>query len=172
MIAALQVPFRDARAADLGLAVRLGASEPRPALAALALVLGGVRLELRILGGSHEARVSADGDGGLALAEVVACDAPGGAALPERRDLRAAGRRYRFRARTARLSDAALAALAGRLASEVGSSPRGLVGRFPGHPAALTAALAEARPGGVGWRTWHLYPDLGEVVRTHSALSA
>jgi hypothetical protein len=167
VIADLRVPFRDARAADLGFALALGAAAPRPALAALELEAGDVVLELRILGGSHAARVRA---AGLDLTETVACDAAGGA-LPALHEAAAAGRSYRFIAATHRPGATALAVLAARLRELLGPCPRGVVAGFPGHPDALTAAVLEADETGVGWRTWHLYPGAGEVVRTATVLA-
>jgi hypothetical protein len=167
VIADLRVPFRDARASDLGFALALGDAPPRPALAVLELAAGGVTLEVRILGGSHAARVRG---AGLDLTETVACDA-GGGALPALHEAAAGGRSYRFTAETRRPGAAALAALAARLRGSLGPCPRGVVAGFPGHPDALTAAVLEAGERGVGWRTWHLYPGAGEVVRTATVLA-
>jgi hypothetical protein len=167
VIADLRVPFRDARAADLGFALALDAVPPRPALAVLELEAGDVTLEVRILGGSHAARVRG---AGLDLTETVACDAAG-VALPTLHEAAAAGRSYRFTADTRRPGAAALAAVAARLRDLIGPCPRGVVAGFPGHPDALTAAVLEADETGVGWRTWHLYPGAGEVVRTATVLA-
>jgi hypothetical protein len=166
VIADLRVPFRDARAADLGFALALGAATPRPGLAVLELEADGIALEVRILGGSHAARARG---AGFDLTETVACDAAGGA-LPALHEAAAADRRYRFTADTKRPGPSALAALAALLRRRLGPCPRAVVAGFPGHPDALTAALVEPGPESVGWRTWHLYPDAGEVVRTATAL--
>jgi hypothetical protein len=166
VIAVLRVPFRDARAADLGFALALGAATPRPSLAVLELEAADVCLEVRILGGSHAARVRG---AGLDLTETVACDAAGGA-LPARHETAHAGRRYRFTAETARPGPDAVAALAERLRRRLGPDPKAVVAGFPGHPDALTAAVLHAGAGAAGWRTWHLYPHAGEVVRTVTVL--
>jgi hypothetical protein len=167
VIATLEVPFRDTTAADLGFRLTTEAVNPRPALACLELDFGAVRLELRILGGSHEARAYVAGVG---LSEVVACDAPGADALPPSHAVPAAAGAYRFRSEAVALDPPALASAAERLAAQVGASPSGIVGRFPGHPAALTALLASPRADGVGWESWHLYPGAGELVWTTSVL--
>lgn len=166
MIRELAVPFRDAGAGDLGFA--LGHADPaRAALAELVLELGGARVSLRVLGGSHEVRLA---HGGAEVAELVACDGPCGP-LPARHGADLGPGRYDFRAATRRLAPAALAAEAGRLEARLGADPHALVGRFPGDPAALTALEAWGRPGRLGWRTWHLYPRTGEVVCTASVVS-
>lgn len=167
MIATLEVPFRDTRTADLGFRLTSGEIGPRPALACLQLDLGEVRLELRILGGSHEARAHVAGEG---LSEVVACDAPGAGALPASHEAPAAAGPYRFQSQGVRLGPTALVSAAERLAAEVGASPWGIVGRFPGHPAALTALSAAPRADGIRWASWHLYPGAGELVWTTSVL--
>ena len=166
MIADLRVPYRDARAADLAFALALAAATPRPALAVLELEAGDVALEVRILGGSHAARARG---AGFDLTETVACDA-GGGALPALHEAAAPGRRYRFTADTSRPGAGGVAAVAAGLRRRLGPHPRAVVAGFPGHPDALTAAVVDVAPEAVGWRTWHLYPHAGEVVRTVTVL--
>ncbi len=101
----------------------------------------------------------------------MACDAAGGA-LPALHEAAAADRRYRFTADTSRPGPSALAALAALLRRRLGPCPRAVVAGFPGHPDALTAALLELGRESVGWRTWHLYPQTGEVVETITEIDA
>ncbi len=162
MQATLTAPYADVRAADLVL--ELDAAQA-PALETLELVLGRFRLELRLLGHSHQAVVIAPG---FALSETVSCR-PGGAdvaRLPGARAVRRDGRAYAFSAELLELEafdgDALVAA--------VGADPRGLVGLFRGRDTAFTALRGAAVEGpgasGVRWETWHAYPQTGELVRT------
>jgi hypothetical protein len=146
----LDVPYIDARAADLTLT--LGAP-PEPALEVLR---AGV-VELRLLGSSHQALV----DGGETLSETVACRPGGAGALPAR--TRDGG--YSFHARVARLAPADYARRAQEIIAAVAGD--GLVAVFPGPADAFTAL----RPGpGPSWDTWHGYPQSGELVHTRSTL--
>jgi hypothetical protein len=44
------------------------------------------------------------------------------------------------------------------------------VGAFPGSPDALTVLSARPLATGWSWRSWHVYPAGGEVVRTTGSL--
>lgn len=62
--------------------------------------------------------------------------------------------------------------------SEVGCIEKGLADSyaqcsvmFPGQPGAVTALTCSASSNGLVWRTWHCYPQSGEVVKTRSVLS-
>ena len=44
----------------------------------------------------------------------------------------------------------------------------GLAGVFPGSPHAFTAMLAQRHEGQVHWRTWHAYPQDGQLVATRT----
>ena len=162
MRATLTAPYADVRAADLVL--ELDAPEA-PALETLELALGAFRLELRLLGHSHQAVVTAPG---FALSETVSCRPGGGedARLPGARAVRRDGRAYAFSAAVSGLDELDRAALVAAVAAD----PRGLVGVFGGQAGAFTALRGTAveRPGasGVGWETWHAYPQTGELVRT------
>lgn len=46
--------------------------------------------------------------------------------------------------------------------------PHGLAGTFPGSPHAFTAMLAQRSEGQVRWRTWHAYPQEGQLVATRT----
>lgn len=46
--------------------------------------------------------------------------------------------------------------------------PHGLAGTFPGSPYAFTAMLAQRIEGQVRWRTWHAYPQEGQLVVTRT----
>lgn len=164
MLVELSVPYADVRAGEL--ALTLGAP-PEPALDRLACVVGGVELELRLLGCSHQALAG----GGALLSETVACRPGAPAGLPARHDRPG----YRFTARVERLTPGAFAARARTLIEAASADPAGLVGVFPGPGPAFTALRARpaAEAGGgpaAAWSTWHAYPQTGELVITQSVL--
>lgn len=151
MLVDLTLPYADTTAADLSFALGLPAA---PALHVLEIPELG--LQLRLLGASHQVMM---GD----LSETVAC-------LPGRRpDLpgAVADDRYHFAADVRVLSAGEMSAEVSRLREELSGHPHGLVGQFPGSPDAITALLAY-RDGthAIGWRTWHAYPQTGELVST------
>lgn len=161
MRTALTAPYADVRAADLVLALD---APPALALETLTVELGGLRLQLRLLGHSHQALVEAED---FALTETVSCrpGAPDGH-LPAARALRRGGRAYAFAAEILPLDGLDADALTAAVAAD----PHGLVGVFAGQPGAFTALRAAAAVGpgvsGVRWETWHAYPQSGELVRT------
>ncbi|MFS2294358.1 MAG: DUF2617 family protein [Actinomadura sp.] len=164
MRATLDTPFADARADALSFALGL----PRmDALAVLPVERGGLTVELRLLGASHQVIAGP-------LSETVAC-LPGDAEpLPGRATGSVPGWTYEFAATTAAHSDAtafarAVEAVCARLADRGDA----LTGDFPGSRHAVTAlALETPAPDdtGIGWRTWHAYPQTREIVMTRSRL--
>ncbi len=161
MLVRLDLPFADVRASDLALALD---APPQPALETLVVEASGYRLELRLLGSSHQAIVD-----GL-VTETVACGLGPGGGLPQRARHTAGSAAYSFTARVQRLEPFAYAAAARRAISAAATDDHGLVGLFPGPDAAFTALRACAVPRGVTWDTWHGYPQSGELVLTRSAL--
>lgn len=162
MLRALDVPFLDAAADQL--VWRLGAPA-RPALATMGVDLPrGWSLDLRLLGASHQVIVR--DAGAIRCSEVVACDAAAAGDLPPVADRCVGGLDYRFTSRVVTTTPDALAALASELRARARRSTM-LVGAFPGSPHAMTAV--EVVDG--GWRTWHLYPQAGEVVTTATTLT-
>jgi hypothetical protein len=161
-------PYVDVSAHDLSLT--LGAPAAR-ALETLDVTIGGLQIELRLLGCSHQALV----DGGAVLSETVACVPGVVGSLPGRRTRGA----YEFRARVERLDPAAYAARARDVLARAAAAPHALAGVFAAAPGAGDAALPAftalaARPlavaGGVAWTTWHGYPQTGEIVVTASSV--
>ncbi|WP_205697652.1 DUF2617 family protein [Conexibacter sp. SYSU D00693] len=164
MIAQLDVPFADARASNLRFSLAL---EEQPALGRCVVAAGGVEVELRILGASHQAIARCDG---TELRETVACVPGADTAVPgwlERHDGPA---RYVFRSSVERPGAVALRERAAELRAAAETDAAAIVGVFPGAREALTAMLCRPVEGGAAWTTWHLYPGTGEVVRTHSRL--
>jgi hypothetical protein len=166
VITELRVPYVDTRAAALRWSLLPSAA---PALGVLVVGEGAVRLELRLLGASHCAVLRA---GGGELVETVACPAYGarGSPLPAAWEQTVGRQRYRFASTTERLEPAALTALAERLRAGARGRTDRLGGAFPGSPDALTV-LHGGTGAGAWWRTWHLYPGAGEVVRTATAVT-
>ena len=173
----LVVPYRDTRAQDLCWSLNLPV---QPALAVRSVRLGGLVLELRLLGASHQVLVWAqDGTQPLCV-ETVAC-LPGLAEpLPERdtRTLSGADGRdgergdhlcaYAWESEKLALSGPAFERAVDRIGRSVSANAESLAGCYPGAPGALTAVLPEAAPSGVRWTTWHSYPQDGRLVRTRT----
>jgi hypothetical protein len=162
MLAEVQVPFADVRAAGLALALDVA---PQPALGTLVVPLGPLTLELRILGASHQ--VVARGED-VWLTETVACVPGRQGALPARADAAVGGLRHRFTSTIETLDGPALAARAAAIRARAEADRRALAGVFPGAPGALTAIVLEDD----GWQTWHAYPQTGELVTTRTAVAA
>ncbi|CAM3811549.1 DUF2617 family protein [Nocardiopsis rhodophaea] len=178
----VSAPFVDTRAADLAWSLEHPLVE---ALAVRTVPTPYGYVELRVLGASHQVRVTASGgdagavdeDGSGELLETVACLPDHAGALPERTTAAGpgaahytfdsvvesfAGAEREFAARVTRLRDAAA------------SRQDALIGTFPGSPLAVTA-LALLAPGGPGeaaltWRTWHAYPQSAELVTTTTSV--
>jgi hypothetical protein len=159
----IDTPYADTTAADLSFA--LGLPE-QPALHVLDLDLPGAALQLRLLGASHQVVLR---NAETELVETVAC-LPGRApALPSTVDERATG--YRFAATVLRLPPEEISARVAVLRSALADDPYALVGVFPGSADAVTALHARADDTCVGWRTWHAYPQAGELVETETVVT-
>jgi hypothetical protein len=161
-------PYVDVSAHDLSLTLGAPAA---PALETLRATIGGVELELRLLGCSHQALV----DGGAVLSETVACVPGVAGSLPDRRT----DGSYDFRAIVERLRPAAYAARAREVLASAAAGPHALAGVFAAAPnagdhalPAFTALAARPLAGaeGIAWTTWHGYPQTGEIVVTSSSL--
>ncbi len=75
---------------------------------------------------------------------------------------------YEFAARVEILTPGSFAGRAQELLALVSDHPHGLAGVFPGSPHAFTALLAHQHEGQVHWRTWHAYPQDGQLVATRT----
>ncbi|TYK49210.1 DUF2617 family protein [Actinomadura decatromicini] len=182
MRATLDAPYADARADALSFALGL---PPLDALAVLAVEHAGLTVELRLLGASHQVIAGP-------LSETVAC-LPGGAdPLPGRASTDLPGWAYDFAATTAAHSDAtAFGRAVEAVCARLDGRGDALTGDFPGSRHAVTALALEhapvrsagaAKPArdraldpaveetGIGWRTWHAYPQTREIVMTRSRL--
>ncbi|MPZ80312.1 MAG: DUF2617 family protein [Actinophytocola sp.] len=169
--------FADSRAADLSLSYGL---EPLPALTTLRVVLPAVELELRVLGASHQVVVGPGAatwpPSSISLwpsswSETVACLPDRLGTLPDHEEAVIDGLRVRFAARChRRLTAGELAAKVAGIVRDSENDDRVLVGEFPGVPYGVTALRAWPESGGAAWRTWHAYPQAGELVETLSAV--
>jgi len=162
MLTTLQTAYSDTRAADL--AWTLG-REPLPALAVLDLQLGGSEVQLRLLGASHQVLLQEDRG---VCSETVACMPGSSTPLPLGVAKRLGDWEYEFAARVETLTQGQFAARAQELLALVSDHPHGLAGTFPGSPYAFTAMLAQRIEGQVRWRTWHAYPQEGQLVVTRT----
>ncbi|MET9929991.1 MULTISPECIES: DUF2617 family protein [unclassified Streptomyces] len=166
MLTTLKTSYTDTRAADLAWAL---GREPLPALAVLDLELSGAKVQLRLLGASHQVLLEEDG---RTCSETVACMPGSSTPLPLGVSKRVGGWEYEFAARVETLSDGSFAGRAQELLALVADHPHGLAGTFPGSPHAFTALLAQRHEGQVRWRTWHAYPQEGQLVVTRTRVGA
>ncbi|MFE9677465.1 DUF2617 family protein [Streptomyces sp. NPDC006259] len=166
MLTTLNTSYTDTCAADL--AWTLG-REPLPALATLDLQLSGAQVQLRLLGASHQ--VLLEEEEGF-CSETVACIPGSSAPLPLGLAKRVGGWEYEFAARVEVLTPGQFAGRAQELLALVADHPHGLAGVFPGSPHAFTALLAQRQDGYVHWRTWHAYPQDGQLVATRTRVGA
>jgi len=160
---ALDTPYLDTRADALSFALGL---EPLDALAVLPVERGGIRVQLRLLGASHQILAGP-------VSETVACLPGDPGPLPEEMRADVDGWTYGFRARVeAHPTEAAFAAAVRRLCERVADRDDALTGTFPGSPYAVTALAVDGDPvaGTLGWRTWHAYPQTREIVVTRTLL--
>jgi hypothetical protein len=162
MLTTLNTAYTDTRAADLAWAL---GREPLPALATLDLELTGAKLQLRLLGASHQVLLEEEKG---SCSETVACIAGSSTPLPLGVAKRVGDWEYEFAARVEVLSPGSFAGRAQELLALVADHPQGLAGVFPGSPHAFTAMLAQRHEGQIHWRTWHAYPQDGQLVATRT----
>ena len=160
----LDVAFSDTRAGQLGFSLTASQREP---LAAADHTIGSLSFSIRLLGASHQIVVSDDAH---ELCETVACLPDITTALPD--SFQADG--YVFSSRVIECSSDAMAEMVEQIESEVDGHARdglpALLGRFPGNELAVTAVTADIYDDALVWRTWHTYPQAGEVVVTSSRM--
>ncbi len=160
MIARIDTGFADSRSADLSLTFGL---PPLPAVGTHRVVLPGHELELRLLGASHQVLVGA-------WSETVACLPEREGALPSREERDVGGLHVQFAAQTLRLHGAALSERVSGIIRDCATDEHAIVGEFPGMPLAITAVRVRAGQDGTAWRTWHAYPQVGELVETRTVV--
>lgn len=160
----LDVAFSDTRAGQLGFSLTAAQREP---LAAADHTIGALTFSIRLLGASHQIVITDDAH---EMCETVACLPDITTALPD--SFQADG--YLFSSRVIECSSDAMADLLEQIESEVEGHARAglpaLLGRFPGNELAVTAVTADIDDDALIWRTWHTYPQAGEVVVTSSRI--
>ncbi|MEU7029324.1 DUF2617 family protein [Streptomyces sp. NPDC015232] len=166
MLTTLKTSYTDTRAADLAWAL---GRDPLPALAVLDLELAGAKLQLRLLGASHQVLLEEES---RSCSETVACMPGSSTPLPLGVSKRVGEWEYEFAARVENLTQGSFAGRAQELLALVADHPHGLAGTFPGSPHAFTAMLAQRHEGQVRWRTWHAYPQEGQLVVTRTRIGA
>ncbi|MET8687369.1 DUF2617 family protein [Streptomyces sp. NPDC004732] len=162
MLTTLKTGYTDTRAADLAWAL---GREPLPALAILDLELADAKMQLRLLGASHQVLLEEERGG---CSETVACIPGSSTPLPLGVSKRVGEWEYEFAARVENLSHGQFGGRAQELLALVAEHPHGLAGVFPGSPHAFTAMLAQRHEGSLMWRTWHAYPQEGQLVATRT----
>jgi len=159
--ARLEVPFLDASAEQL---VWQLDAPLQSALAVGHVTWSWCTLEVRLLGASHQVVVRTIE--GPECSELVACRPGAGGGLPAAVSDQRAGFHYRFDSAVERVPAAVLAHRATSLVERLSGDAHALVGSFPGSPHAVTAVEVVVD----GWRTWHLYPQTGQIVTTSTQL--
>ena len=161
----LAVPYRDTRAQDLRWSLSLPV---QPALATRTVRLGGLVLELRLLGASHQVLAWAESGTELLCVETVACMPGLAEPLPPRSTRLLPSGGYEWDSAVIELPPPEFDAAVAGVRDAVDANPLSLAGSYPGAPGALTAVLPEAAAPGVRWTTWHSYPQDGRLVRTRT----
>jgi hypothetical protein len=168
LLAAIAVPYADTRAAELSWALGL---DPVPAQAEITVASGPFSVVLRVLGASHqvELRRQDPSSPGPLLVETVACLPGEPAGLPQVSERPLQAGRYTFESAVLDYPQDRFRPVVEDLRQRLGDDEHSLVGVFSGAEAAVTA-LRAVRPAGdgIGWRSWHAYPQTGEIVMTRS----
>ncbi|NYI04548.1 DUF2617 family protein [Allostreptomyces psammosilenae] len=157
----LAAPYLDTGADQLSFALGLPARE---ALAVAEVRAGGLTVQLRLLGASHQVIAGP-------VCETVACLPGRPGWLPEAVNEEIGGWKYRFTARIDTYPPQEFGDRAQWLREGLDGRPDALCGIFPGSPDAVTALVVES-DAGVAWRTWHAYPQTRQIVTTHTRLEA
>lgn len=126
------------------------------------------RIELRLLGASHQVLVFAPP---VTCSETVACLHGGPLGLVPAASVQVPGWTYEFAATVRNLPAAEFDRRVNRLRLAFTTYRSGIAGAFPGSPHALTAVVAQADGAGFAWRTWHTYPQQGQIVATRTRLA-
>jgi hypothetical protein len=156
----LAAPYLDTSADELSFALGL---PPHEALAVTEVeTAAGLAVELRLLGASHQVFAGP-------VRETVACLPGGSRRLPSRVTEEFPDWVYRFTAHVEHHRQAEFTHRVAEVRATARDRADALCGVFPGDTDAVTALAMDPGPG-VGWRTWHTYPQTGHVVATHTRM--
>ncbi|MEW2632938.1 DUF2617 family protein [Streptomyces sp. NPDC048389] len=159
----LTAPYLDTDADQLSFTLGRPARE---ALAVRDLTVGGLDVQLRLLGASHQVFAGP-------VRETVACLPGVEGGLPDSAQQEFGDWSYHFSARVEHFTAARFSEQVALIRSRSDASPEtGLYGAFPGSAEAVTALTVERHGDGLGWRTWHTYPQSRQIVATHTRLEA
>ena len=181
VLATLDIPYVDTTAADLVWTLD-HPIVPSLAMTAIEFPELGARLELRVLGASHQVVWRGTETG---IVETVACLPGHRPYLPGVLERRIGTHGYRFRARVEHVSAAEIGARVDGLRRSASASASAedddagdgddssgstVVAAFPSDPNAITALCVSSGAAYVGWDTWHVYPKVGQIVTTGTVL--
>ncbi|WP_198030714.1 DUF2617 family protein [Knoellia flava] len=163
------MPYADTRAEDLRWSLDHG-ELPAVVTAGVDALVDGCPVELRILGASHQVVLEAPGL--PRLVETVAYVPGLGDPLP-RSGVHTTGGdapwSYELTSEVEVLAPDDLRDRVASLVADLDGRPDALSAAFPGDRHAVTAVHAEPLPGGgATWRTWHAYPQHGQLVSTRT----
>ncbi|UYQ60792.1 DUF2617 family protein [Streptomyces peucetius] len=158
----LTTPYLDTDADQLSFTLGRPARE---ALAVRDLSVGGLDVQLRLLGASHQVFAGP-------VRETVACLPGVAGGLPDSAEQEFDDWSYRFSARVEHFTVARFSEQVALIRARSEASREALYGVFPGSVAAVTALTVERHGTGLGWRTWHTYPQSRQIVATHTRLEA
>ncbi|MFF3290561.1 DUF2617 family protein [Streptomyces sp. NPDC003023] len=158
----LTTPYLDTDADQLSFTLGMPARE---ALAVRDLTIGGLDVQLRLLGASHQVFAGP-------VRETVACLPGVAGGLPDSAAQEFDDWHYHFDARVRNFAAADFSEQVARIRERSDAAPDALCGIFPGSPEAVTALAVERHGTGLGWRTWHTYPQSRQIVATHTRLEA
>jgi hypothetical protein len=159
---ALTAAYLDTDADQLSFALGRSARE---ALAVRDLRIGGLDVQLRLLGASHQVFAGP-------VRETVACLPGVEGGLPDTAAQEFDDWIYSFSARVQHFTAEEFSERVARIRSRSDEHPQALYGIFPGSPDAVTAMTVEPQSTGLSWRTWHTYPQSRQIVATHTRLEA
>jgi hypothetical protein len=159
---ALTTPYLDTDADQLSFTLD---RPPREALAVRDLTVGGLDVQLRLLGASHQVFAGP-------VRETVACLPGVEGGLPDAAAHDFGDWSYSFTARVQTFTAVEFSAQVARIRGRSDEHPQALYGIFPGSPEAVTALTVEQQSAGLSWRTWHTYPQSRRIVATHTRLEA
>ncbi|WP_329012917.1 DUF2617 family protein [Streptomyces sp. NBC_00690] len=159
---ALTTPYLDTDADQLSFTLGWPAHE---ALAVRDLTVGGLAVQLRLLGASHQVFAGP-------VRETVACLPGVTGGLPNTAVRSFDNWTYRFTAHCEHLTAEDFTVRVEQIRSRADAHPRALYGIFPGFHEAVTALTVDRHATGLSWCTWHTYPQSRQIVATQTRLEA